>query len=77
METVGQRVRRLREERGLAQSDLSVPGLTSQYLSKIERGDRNPSVKALRLLAPQLGVTALYLETSSDGGVCPHCGRSA
>jgi transcriptional regulator with XRE-family HTH domain len=77
VETVGQRIRRLREERGLSQRDLSEPGISYAYVSRIEAGARNPSEKALRMLAAKFGVTPLYLETGSDAGVCPHCGRGA
>jgi transcriptional regulator with XRE-family HTH domain len=65
-ETIGERLRRLREERGLTQRDLIAPGVSAQYISKIERGQRNASVKALRKIAPKLGITAQFLETGSD-----------
>src|SRR5579864_4097641 len=64
-EHVGQRLRRLRVERGLSQRDLSAPGISYAYISRIEAGARRPSVKALRMLARKLGVTAEYLETGS------------
>jgi transcriptional regulator with XRE-family HTH domain len=65
-ETIGERLRRLREERGVAQRDITAPGVSAQYISKIERGQRNASVKALRKLAQNLGVSAQYLETGHD-----------
>ena len=65
-ETIGERLRRLREAQGLTQRDLIAPGVSAQYISKIERGQRNASVKALRKIAPKLGITAQYLETGSD-----------
>jgi transcriptional regulator with XRE-family HTH domain len=65
-ETVGERLRRLRIEQGLSQRDLSSPGITYAYISRIEAGARTPSVKALRMLARKLGVTPEYLETGSD-----------
>jgi transcriptional regulator with XRE-family HTH domain len=77
VKSLGDRVRRLREERGLSQRDLSEPGISYAYISRIEAGVRNPSEKALRMLASKLGVSPLYLETGSDSGVCPHCGRRA
>jgi transcriptional regulator with XRE-family HTH domain len=73
-ETVGERIRRLRGERGLSQRELSEPGLSYAYLSRIETGQRVPSEKALRKLATKLGVTPLYLELDSDDATCPHCG---
>ena len=68
LETVGERLRRLRLERGLSQRDLSRPGVSYAYISRIEAGARRPSVKALRMLAQKLGVTAEYLETGSQIG---------
>jgi transcriptional regulator with XRE-family HTH domain len=66
VETVGQRLRRLRRERGLSQRDLASPGVSYAYISRIEAGARRPSVKALRQLAPKLGVSVEYLETGRD-----------
>jgi transcriptional regulator with XRE-family HTH domain len=65
-ETIGGRLRRLRLERGVSQRDLSAPGITYAYISRIEAGSRQPSVKALRMLARKLGVTPEYLETGSE-----------
>jgi transcriptional regulator with XRE-family HTH domain len=62
-ETIGQRLRRLRLERGLSQRDLASPGVTNAYVSRIEKGDRTPSVTAIRKLASRLGVSPEYLET--------------
>jgi tetratricopeptide (TPR) repeat protein len=67
-EPVGDRLRRLRLERGFSQRDLSSPGVSYAYISRIEAGARRPSVKALRMLAQKLGVTAEYLETGSEIG---------
>ena len=65
-ETIGQRLRRLRHERGLSQRELGSPGVSYAYISRIEAGARRPSVKALRMLARKLGVSADYLETGSE-----------
>jgi transcriptional regulator with XRE-family HTH domain len=65
-ESVGARVRRLRLERGLSQRQLASQGVTYAYISRIESGQRFPSVRAIRLLARRLGVTPEYLETGVD-----------
>src|SRR6476659_7969407 len=65
-EGVGARLKRLRVERGLSQRDLSSPGVSSAYISRIEAGARTPSVKALRKLSQKLGVSVEYLETGTD-----------
>jgi tetratricopeptide (TPR) repeat protein len=65
-ETVGERLRRLRLARGLSQRQLSSPGVSYAYISRIEAGTRQPSVKALRKLAAKLAVSPEYLETGVD-----------
>ena len=65
-ETIGARLKRLRLQRGLSQRDLSSPGVSYAYISRIEAGARTPSVKALRKLSQKLGVTVEYLETGRD-----------
>jgi tetratricopeptide (TPR) repeat protein len=65
-ESVGTRLKRLRLERGLSQRALASPGVSYAYISRIEAGERTPSVKALRKLAGKLAVSAHYLETGSD-----------
>src|SRR5881227_848526 len=65
-EGVGARLKRLRLQRGLSQRDLSSPGVSYAYISRIEAGARTPSVKALRKLSQKLGVTVEYLETGRD-----------
>jgi transcriptional regulator with XRE-family HTH domain len=67
-ETIGERVRRLRRERGLSQRALSGPGVSYAYISRIEAGARNPSVKAIRVLAHTLGVSPEYLESGAALG---------
>src|ERR687885_2412354 len=62
-ETIGQRVRRLRLKRGLSQRQLAVPGVGYAYISRIESGDREPSLKVMRILARRLGVSLEELET--------------
>jgi transcriptional regulator with XRE-family HTH domain len=62
-ETVGARLKRLRLARGMSQRDLSSPGVSFAYISRIEAGARFPSVKALRRVAGKLGVTVEHLET--------------
>lgn len=44
-----------------------MPGVASAaYISRIESGARNPSVKALRVLATKLDVSAHFLETGEE-----------
>lgn len=59
-------MRRLRLERGLSQRQLASHGVSYAYISRIESGQRTPSVRAIRLLARRLGVTPEYLESGLD-----------
>jgi transcriptional regulator with XRE-family HTH domain len=61
--TVGERIRQRRLELGLSQRELAEPGVSYAYISRIEAHSRSPSVRALRKLAPKLGVTVHWLET--------------
>jgi|PersoiStandDraft_1058852.scaffolds.fasta_scaffold00044_24 tetratricopeptide (TPR) repeat protein len=62
-ESVGERLLRLRHERGLSQQQLAGSGLSTAQVSRIEAGKRQPSVRAIRLLARELRVSPEYLET--------------
>lgn len=59
---LGRRVRELRKQRGWTQEKLEeLSGLDRTYISDIERGVRNPSVKSLERLAKALKVRAAEL----------------
>ena len=60
---VGERLREARRAKGLSQRDLSFPGCTAAYISRIEAGQRAPSVQLLRELGQRLGVSAEFLAT--------------
>src|SRR2546430_16971620 len=61
--TVGERVEARRIELGLSQREISEPGLSYAYISRIESGSRQPSVKILRRLAIKLDTTPSWLGT--------------
>jgi transcriptional regulator with XRE-family HTH domain len=64
---VGANVARIRRERGLTQEALSVlSGLSQQYLSGLERGQRNPTIVTLYELATALGVSHVELVSPID-----------
>jgi transcriptional regulator with XRE-family HTH domain len=55
VQLLGENVRRLRKERGLSQEELAFQaGMKRSYLSDLERGTRNPTVRALGRLAEAL-----------------------
>lgn len=70
---VGRRLVEARESKGLSQRDLAFPGCSAAYISRIERGERVPSLQVLRELARRCGVSEGYLawgeRRSPDGDV--------
>ncbi len=57
-ETIGQRIRRIRLERGLSQERLAaMTGLSASGISRIESGQRHPLPRTIRDIAHALGVT--------------------
>ena len=72
-EAFGQYIRRLRERRGYTQEQLAFrAGMHVTYLSGIERGSRNPSLRSIRRLAKALGVRVSKLFAFE---VCPLAGK--
>jgi transcriptional regulator with XRE-family HTH domain len=46
---------------GLSQRSLSFPGCSAAYISRIERGERIPSLQVMREIAARTGVSEAYL----------------
>jgi transcriptional regulator with XRE-family HTH domain len=63
---VGERLRAARERAGLSQRRLSFPGCSPAYISRVESGDRIPSLQLLRELGRRLGVSEDWLATGSE-----------
>lgn len=63
---VGARLRAAREQVGLSQRQLSFLGCSPAYISRIEAGERIPSLQLLRELGRRLGVSEDYLATGTD-----------
>jgi transcriptional regulator with XRE-family HTH domain len=54
---LGRNVREARKRKGLSQEQLALEAdMKRSYLSDLERGTRNPSVRAVERLAAALGV---------------------
>src|SRR3954452_22114378 len=67
IDTFGARLRRLRAERGLLQSDLVGDGVSASYVSLLESGRRQPTPPVAAALANRLGVPLeLLLNGASD-----------
>ena len=63
----GRNVRELRRQKGVSQEELAhEAGMKRSYVSDVERGTRNPSVRALGRLATALDVPPARLLASPD-----------
>lgn len=58
---VAARIKEARAAKGLTLRELAFPGCTPGYLSRIENGDRVPSLQLMQEIAERLGVSADYL----------------
>ncbi|RWE53395.1 helix-turn-helix transcriptional regulator [Mesorhizobium sp.] len=64
---VGRNFARLRREKNLTQEEVQArSGFSQQYLSGLERGQRNPTVITLYELAQALGVSHIELVQPDD-----------
>lgn len=73
---IGERLRRLREARGLSLRDLGATvRLAPSFLSDVERGRTRPSLESLDAVAAALGVALHDLfapdDAQADGGILP------
>ena len=54
---LGMRIRYLRKQKGMSQEDLALEsGVNKNYLSDLERGERNPTVLVMEKIATALGI---------------------
>ena len=60
-ETLGQRVRRLRQERGMTLAQVAGGEFSRAFLNQIEMGRSQPSTRVLRVIASRLGTPIDYL----------------
>ena len=64
---VGRRLHESREVAGLSQRGLAFPGCSAAYISRIEKGERIPSLQVIRELARRTGVTEGALAFGAEG----------
>ena len=63
---VGKRLYAFRETARLSQRELAFPGCSAAYISRIERGERIPSLQVMRELAHRVGVSEAQLAYGRD-----------
>ncbi|GAC1513017.1 MAG: hypothetical protein NVS1B3_17180 [Candidatus Dormibacteraceae bacterium] len=60
-ETLGQRIRRVRQERGFSLARVSGSDFSRAFLNQVELGQSQPSTRVLRVIAGRLGTEVDYL----------------
>jgi transcriptional regulator with XRE-family HTH domain len=60
-ETLGQRIRRLRQDRGMSLAKVSGVDFSRAFLNQVELGRSQPSTRVLRVIAGRLGTEVDYL----------------
>jgi transcriptional regulator with XRE-family HTH domain len=74
---IGEVIRRVREERGLSQADLSqASGLHRTYISQLERGLKSPTLSTIGKLATVLKLSASSLVKRAEETV-EHLAKSS
>jgi tetratricopeptide (TPR) repeat protein len=68
MSALGKRLRQLRVERGLTQTEVTGGEYSKEYVSQVELGKTEPSRRALKLFAKHLDIDESYFETGIDPG---------
>lgn len=66
---VGKRLAAAREAAMLSQRDVAFPGCSAAYISRIEHGERTPSLQVLRELADRCGVSETHLAWGREAPV--------
>src|SRR5580765_415656 len=68
-ETLGDRIRRIRHERGLSLAKVSGGDFSRAFLNQVELGRSQPSTRVLRVIAGRLGTEIEYLLEGRAPGV--------
>ena len=68
-DTLGQRIRRLRGERGLSLAKVAGGDFSRAFLNQVELGKARPSIRVLRIIADRLGTEVEYLLEGQQAGL--------
>jgi len=68
-ETLGQRIRRIRQDRGLSLAKVVRDDFSRAFLNQVELGKSRPSIRVLRIIAERLGTEAEYLLEGQEAGI--------
>jgi transcriptional regulator with XRE-family HTH domain len=68
-ESLGQRIKRIRHQRGMSLAKVVQDDFSRAFLNQVELGKARPSVRVLRVIAERLGTEVDYLLDGKQGGV--------
>ena len=68
-ESVGQRIRRIRVDRGMSLAAVVGDDFSRAFLNQVEMGKARPSIRVLRIIADRLGTEVEYLLQGREAGI--------
>ena len=68
-ETLGQRIKRIRNERGMSLAKVVRDDFSRAFLNQVELGKARPSIRVLRVIAERLGTEVEYLLEGQQAGI--------
>ncbi len=68
-ETLGQRIRRIRNDRGMSLARVVGGDFSRAFLNQVEMGKARPSIRLLRVIAERLGTEVEYLLEGHEAGI--------
>ena len=68
-ETLGQRIKRIRGERGMSLAKVVREDFSRAFLNQVELGKARPSIRVLRIIADRLGTEVEYLLQGHQAGL--------
>ena len=68
-ETLGQRIKRIRQQRGMSLAKVVRDDFSRAFLNQVELGKARPSIRVLRVIAERLGTEVEYLLEGQEAGV--------
>ena len=68
-ETLGQRIKRIRHQRGMSLAKVVRDDFSRAFLNQVELGKARPSIRVLRIIADRLGTEVEYLLQGQQAGL--------
>ncbi len=68
-ETLGQRIKRIRQQRGMSLAKVVRYDFSRAFLNQVELGKARPSIRVLRIIADRLGTEVEYLLEGQEAGI--------